>query len=398
MPNLYVSKMTIKRCLSLCMILCTILMIHISAGNNPAHADSTLDNEKQRLQQLQTKINNTRDTIREMESREHSVSLELETVERQYAKISDNLNALKAQANQLQNNLKTITRQRIQQEKKLQQQQNSLANQFRAAYRSGQQQQWRLFLNQTDPAKMARHIIYFQHLNQSRLTQINTVRNLLSKVQSLEENARSITNNLESKYQQIKNKQHTLENTRNKRLTLLTQIRGEINDKKTHLSQLLKHEKQLQQLISEISESIEDLDLAVINKQPFSKLKGKLPWPLKTWASFRRRITNSKPQGLIIKTAEGSEVRAVAHGRVVFSDWMPGYGLLIIIDHGANYLSLYANNQNLKTSVGDTVNAGETIALAGTSGGQSEPALYFEIRKRKRQENPIRWLAKANKK
>jgi len=363
----------------------------------PALADSGLSDEKQRLQQLQAKINQTKASIRKMESREHSVALKLETIERNYAEITKTLDNLTTQANHLQKKLNAIITQKNQQTLQLQIQQNNLANQFRSAYRSGRRQQWRLLLSQTDPSALARHMVYFHHLNQTRLNQINTVRTLLTTIESLEAKTLSIKQALESKRQSIQREQRTLEQTRSKRSRLLDEIREKIQEQKNNLSTLIKHEKQLQRLVNEISHSIKELDLAIVNKQPFYKLKGKLPWPVKTWSSFQRRVINNRAQGLLIKTSEGADVSAVARGRVVFSDWMPGYGLLIIIEHGSNYLSLYANNQNLKTVVGQKVSAGEVIALAGASGGRAESALYFEIRKKKRQENPLRWLVRQTR-
>lgn len=387
--------MTIAKC---SLHLSTLLLVCFSIACLQASADPHLPDEKRRLQKLHTKITNAKNKIRKMESREHSVAAELEAIEQNYAQITRSLDSLKIKISQLQYKLEKIILQKAKQEKALSLQHKNLANQLRAAYRSGRQQQWRLLLSQTDPSKIARHMAYYRHLNQARLTQINTVRDLLTTIESLEADSIAIKNKLTNKHKQVKEKQKTIKQTKTKRTLLLSQIKDQLKNQKHNLSKLVKNEKQLQKLINQINQSIDDLDLAVINKQAFVKLKGKLPWPVNTYSSIQRRVINHTKQGLIIHTAEGVPVRSVAHGRVVFSDWMPGYGLLVIIDHGSSYLTLYAHNQNIKKEVGQQVNAGEIIASAGASGGRSEPAVYFEIRKRKRQENPLHWLSKRNKK
>ena len=383
----------VKHCVQLSvLLLISLCILGIQANANPGQPD-----EQTRLRQLRIKINKTKQSIRKMEAREHTNALELEDIEQKYAKTSGNLGLLSTQINQLQTKLKKIGTQKNQQEKTLESRQNTLANQLRASYRSGRQQQWRLLLSQANPSKMARHMVYYRHLNQARLSQINDITNLLTEIQEAQANTIAVKDDLVKTQHQIETEQQTLAVTRKKRGVILSKLQDEIKDQKNSLSALLKHEKQLQRLITQISQAVEELDLNVINKQAFSRLKGKLPWPVKTYSSYQRRKINNQAQGLIIKTTEGTQVRSVASGRIVFSDWMPGYGLLIIIDHGSSYLTLYAHNQSLKTALGNKVNAGEIIASAGTSGGRLETALYFEIRKRKQQENPLRWLTKSRK-
>ena len=374
-----------------------ILLVILLTGFSQARADSSLPAEKQRLTVLRAKINKTRHQIRDMESTESTANHELEIIERDYAKSTKNLDVLTSQRQELEEKLRTIARLKTKQENSLVEKRNHLENQVREAYLSGRQHQWRLFLGQSDPSKIARHMVYYSRLNEQRLSQIESVTELLSDIKSLETNTLSVNKSLTKKFQEIENEQSLLKKTKQKRTVLLANLRTKINQQKSSLSLLVKNAQKLERLIKEISRSIDDLDLAVINKQPFPKLKGKLPWPVQRFSSYKRRITNNQAQGLTIKTREGTQVHAVAKGRIVFSDWMPGYGLLIIIDHGSNYLSLYANNQSLKTSLGSSVNAGEVIASAGSSGGKSVPALYFEIRNRKRQQNPLRWLTKQGK-
>lgn len=136
-----------------------------------------------------------------------------------------------------------------------------------------------------------------------------------------------------------------------------------------------------------------------VSNRPFKELKGKLPWPtqgkiIKQFGSAR--ATNKvRWQGLMIASDEGAPVHAVHHGRVVFADYLRGHGLLLIIDHGDSFLSLYAHNQMLYKEIGDWVSAGEEIATVGQSGGQDQAGLYFELRHQGKPTNPNSWLKKS---
>lgn len=127
--------------------------------------------------------------------------------------------------------------------------------------------------------------------------------------------------------------------------------------------------------------------------QPFRHLKAKLAWPVKgkILKKFGSRRVDSQWNGVLIRAKEGTQVKAIATGRVIFSDWLKGYGLLLIVQHDKNYMSLYAYNQSLYKSKGDWVSAGDVLATVGKSGGRSKPALYFEIRKKNKPVNPAKW-------
>ena len=151
--------------------------------------------------------------------------------------------------------------------------------------------------------------------------------------------------------------------------------------------------KRLQNILSEVSRFLEDIPLPS-QSISFEGLKGKLPWPVRGRVLRNYgtpRISNRLDwEGILIEASAGTPVKAVHHGRVVFSDYLRGHGLLIIVDHGAGYMTLYAHNQALYKEIGEWVNAGETIASVGNTGGRQEAALYFELRL-----NPRRWLAVA---
>ena len=156
-----------------------------------------------------------------------------------------------------------------------------------------------------------------------------------------------------------------------------------------------KDRAELEQLLAAVEQTIANIDIPTDYK-PFGSLKGQLPWPVSGKPSNRfgnrRNNTTMRWQGLAISASEGSRVEAIHYGRIVFADWLRGSGLLVIIDHGDGYMSLYAHNQTLLRDVGEWVSAETPISTVGDSGGLSKPALYFEIREKGKPVNPAHWF------
>ena len=141
-----------------------------------------------------------------------------------------------------------------------------------------------------------------------------------------------------------------------------------------------------------------DIPKQLSGAEPFASMRGRLAWPLagKIVTAFGAADESGRrSSGLLVAAKTGTAVHAVSHGRVVFADWLRGYGLMIIVDHGDGYLSLYGCNETLLKDVGDWVNAGETIATSGASGGQKTPGLYFELRTKGQPVDPRAWLREA---
>ena len=196
---------------------------------------------------------------------------------------------------------------------------------------------------------------------------------------------------------------------------MLAKINTRFTSKKQQLVQFKQNEKTLKTLLLSLQDIVMEIPLreeSPIKKQPstqkriplkrvsrkaFARLKGKLPWPVKgkLIKNFGDKRSDSQWAGVLIKAKEGRDIKAIAHGRVVYADWLRGYGLLTIIDHGKGYMTLYAFNQSLYKSLGDNVDAGTIIASVGSSGGQAEAGLYFGVRKKGRSVNPIKWCRKV---
>ncbi|NOZ36592.1 MAG: peptidoglycan DD-metalloendopeptidase family protein [Gammaproteobacteria bacterium] len=270
-----------------------------------------------------------------------------------------------------------------------------MSRQIRSAFMIGRQEYLKLILNQQDPALFGRTLVYYNYFNQARSEQIAQVQVALEKIEKLSARIR-----LESKkLRQIRVKQQAekkaQEKTYRARALVLARLNRKIKNKSQQLTQMSANEKRLQHLLQAINQAMPDIFAEVDKQKPFAAYRGKLMWPvrgkLKRLFGKRRRAGKLKWNGDMIMAAKGREVHAISHGRVAYADWLRGYGLLLIIDHGDGYMSLYGHNQSLYMETGDWVDANEVIGEVGDSGGQQRSGLYFEIRYKGKPTNPGRW-------
>jgi septal ring factor EnvC (AmiA/AmiB activator) len=179
---------------------------------------------------------------------------------------------------------------------------------------------------------------------------------------------------------------------------LLAALEREIGAKDRRLKALVEDEARLQRVLATLRRALADLPRGFDAEKPFPTQRGHLPWPasgsVKAAFGARRGVGELKWNGILIAAPEGRAVHAVHRGRVAFADWLRGFGLLMIVDHGDGYMSLYGHNQHLLKEVGEWVEAGEAVASVGASGGRAESGLYFEIRHDGRPVDPVRWLAR----
>ncbi|HIL92053.1 MAG TPA: peptidase M23 [Cycloclasticus sp.] len=268
-----------------------------------------------------------------------------------------------------------------------------LAEQLRSAYLMGKQQRVKMLLNQQQPDRMSRVMQYYDYFNQARLDSVKRLESDIQQLSSAEDKLVGEQRELASfvSAKQLEN-QNLLASKKQRKFVLLT-LRQQIKTSSQQLAELKANEKHLTNLLASISQAINDIPVVNQQNKPFHRLKGKMHWPIK--GKIRKRFGSAKKSGrydgVVISASEGTSIRSISHGRVVYADWLRGYGLLIIVDHGSNYMSLYAFNEGLYKEVGDWVGVGETIATVGVSGGQRQAGLYFSIRKNGKPVNPIHW-------
>lgn len=359
-----------------------------------AFASAGEKEDRKKLQQLGKDILKLEQTI-EGDSKEHrQLSNELKKSElaaadlnKQIRQIEQTLTSLDGELDNLKNRQATL-----QQSRKDQQQ--LIASQISAAYRLGNEESIKLLLNQEDPERVSRALKYYDYFLQARAEKIafylQTIEELHTVEQGIAERQASLAENRASLTEQ----QQKLEENRRGRGEVLARLDRQIADSQQSLVRLKTERKRLEAVLKALEQSLARLSPSS-NTEPFAKRKGKLPWPVRGQLSQYFGATRTADitwNGWLLKAKEGTDVQAIHHGRIVFSDYLRGHGLLVIVDHGDGYMSLYAHNQVLLKVTGDWIQAGEPIAKVGNSGGQRDHALYFEIRHNGRPTNPKYWL------
>ncbi|MFI3222706.1 MAG: peptidoglycan DD-metalloendopeptidase family protein [Methylococcaceae bacterium] len=279
-----------------------------------------------------------------------------------------------------------------------------LVGHFRAAYLMGQEQRLKLILNQQDPAIFARIMVYFNCINKERLKNLSNKEIAVKLLGQLDQQKKTETELLQKILEQKKSEQALLDQDRKQRHALLAKIKQDYSSNEHQLSQLQENEISLKNLMSSLPITDEELavnvgqnkERAQINsefKGDLSTLKGSLSWPIKgrLAQTFGSPRADSHWDGVLIEANEGTEIKAVMEGKVVYAEWLKGYGMLLIIDHGHGLMTLYAFNQSLYKHTGEWVESGDVIATVGQSGGRNQAGLYFGIRQNGTPVDPLEW-------
>ena len=271
-----------------------------------------------------------------------------------------------------------------------------LAAQVRSAYTSGQQERMKLLLNQHDPATLGRLMTYYRYLSEFRGENIDAVNSHIRELSDLREQAAAEEIRLGGLARARTADLSELKTAQEKRQGLLTTLQIKIAQEGSEIERLAAQEQDLARLIAELTTILSDYPIT--SEEPFSDLKGRLTWPIagSLLHDFGqpRASGHLKWHGVVLAAPRGREIRAVYHGRVIFADWLVGMGLLVIVDHGEGYMTLYGYNETTLKIVGDWVAPGDVIATVGDSGGQSRSGLYFEIRKGTKTLNPRSWVSR----
>jgi septal ring factor EnvC (AmiA/AmiB activator) len=283
-----------------------------------------------------------------------------------------------------------------QREAELEIESRELASQVRAAYMSGSQERAKLLLNQRDPATLGRLIMYYRYLNDYRSGNIDVVTAYIRELVDLRSKVAAEEARLVKIAEQRYDELTQLNAAQEKRRDLLVSVQGRMVNEGREIEQLEAQERDLSQLLAELFSILSDYPIS--SESPFSEHKGRLTWPVAGTLLHdfgQPRVTDRlKWNGVVLAAPRGHEVRSVYHGRVVFSDWLVGLGLLVIVEHGEGYMTLYGYNETTLKTTGDWVAPGDVIATVGDSGGQARTALYFEIRRGTRPLNPRTWFTR----
>jgi murein hydrolase activator len=281
-------------------------------------------------------------------------------------------------------------------EAQLDQNRDALAGQLRAAYAIGRQEPLKLLLNQEDPARAGRMFVYYSYFGHARAGQIRLIADDVTRLSQLEGELEAQDQKLAELEKAQRAQLDELEQARERRSVVLANLEATSHTRAQNLERLRSQQSGLEKLVRELRTAMERFP--VEGNDAFTRLRGKLAWPVsgRLIARFgEARAGGVHWDGVLVETERGAPVKAVCQGRVIYADWLPGLGLLAIVDHGDGYMSLYGHNERLYKAAGEQVAAGDTIAAAGDSGGSARPELYFEIRKSGKPVDPRPWFKAA---
>lgn len=352
---------------------------------------STVLQTQNKLKQLDAQINSLQKTLNSAHDKRGILNKELSETEKQIGEGIRKLRSIQEDIKNKENKITDLQKQVNQLNQQLITQQQLLANHVRARYQMGEYQSLKLLLNQDDPNKVSRILTYYQYIVKSRQLLIEKIDKTRARLSESKENLREELNANRQLKTELTKHQEQLQQNKSYHTTLIQSLNHEIQDKQNRLREVRKNKENLARLLKSLAQqSITQKDNPFHEtSSPFSQMRKKLPRPVQSQSRSLRKMN----QGVTFFAEEGAVVTAVYPGKVVFSDWLKGYGLLIIIDHGQGFMTLYAHNQSLFKSKGQYVRQNEQIASVGHSGGIKQNGLYFEIRLRGKAIPPLNWLS-----
>ena len=351
--------------------------------------------KEQELAEVRERISELKKSMDRAAEKSDRVTAELQELEIAIAQQRTRIREIERDREYTANKKAALDRELAEREAHLDAESTALAAQVRTAYMSGSQEKIKLLLNQRDPATLGRLMAYYRYLNDYRAENIEAVFEQIRKLDELRaqiaaEEAR-LTSLAQARYDELSR----LNNSQEKRQSLLASLQQRMADEGREVERLAAQERDLTRLIAELTSILSDYPIS--SEQPFRELRGQLTWPVagRLIHDFGQpRAGGIRWNGVVLAAPRGREVRAVYHGRVAFADWLAGMGLLVIVDHGDGYMTLYGYNETILKDTGDWVAPGDAIATIGDSGGQAQPGLYFEVRRGTSPENPRRWVTR----
>lgn len=345
---------------------------------------------QQQIERVQKEMKKLRSWLKDVKSQKSDVEKSLENQEKSIQELIEKIDKIQMDIKKGDKQLGALKRQQQELKLSIQKQNEQIAAQLRAVYRSGEQKSIKLLLNGTTPEESMRLVHYNRYFSNARQSLINGFSTEVNELDLVEKSIRSQRAQLARDETVLHGEKQKLMDEGVKRKRLLAQIDADLQQGTKKTERLKQDENQLKELLKKLEEALADIEL-LDEGMNFAELKGKLVPPL----SNVRVITETGKVnlgGVSLRAFAGEEVKAVYHGRVIFSEWLRGFGFLVILDHGGGYMSLYGYNQSLLKEVGEWVRTNDVIATAGSSGGRSETSLFFAIRHNGAPLKPLDWI------
>ncbi|NNM59231.1 MAG: peptidoglycan DD-metalloendopeptidase family protein [Legionellales bacterium] len=374
--------------------LISLILLFTLCTSMDVQARSESNDMNRQLKTVDSQIDSVQKTLSQNQVDQNKLEKELQSLEITIGELSQSLGQINKQIELQKTKLVLLQQQQLIYQQQLTTEQNAFASQIRSAYFMGQQNYLKLLLNQENPVDITRNMTYFQYLNHHRLALIAGLNTTLSQLASNQTKIEQQTQSLEYLRHQQDQQKKQLVRGQQARVRLLARLSQQINTNTQQLKALEGNKKNLQHLIETLRREASQ-SVAPSMPVPFAQMRGHLPWPThgSVIMHYNTPIEGSdlNSNGVIIKAPEGQNVYAIYPGRVMFAGWLKGFGLLMIIDHGGGYMSLYGRNQSLFKKVGQDINAGDLVAQVGDTGGYNQSGLYFEIRYDGQPVNPEQW-------
>lgn len=391
-----------NRCYGILVVLPLLLIL-----SGAAPAATTAADAKEELRELRGKIEGLQQRLADAEESRTEAADALKESEHAISDANRSLRELAQRSREIHQRLAELRAESRHGEEQLKSQQALFARVLYQQYLGGQAEPLRLLLNRDDPNRIARQMHYFGYISRARADLIGELRAGVARLQQLAHETEQQAIELAAiATEQVAQKQR-LEQEKRARAQVLARIAREVQKQRHEISTFRRNENRLTRLIEQLGRIIARTPAAprLRNERvpdgsgdgnPFERLKGRLSLPVRGELGNRFGSPRSEGgllwKGLFIAARSGEEVQAIAAGRVVFADWLRGFGNLLIIDHGGAYMSLYGNNETLYKRVGDEIRGGEAIATVGNSGGNTDSGLYFEMRHQGKPLDPLTWV------
>ena len=351
------------------------------------------------LKAVQARIRSATEAVQDDVAKRDSVAAQLRDADRALAAARRRFDDVRARRAASEQRRAELAMSRTRAQRGLEAERGALAAQLRSAYMSGPQEQLRVLLNSGEPATVGRMLVYYEYLGRARTARLGEIREQVTRLEELDEALAAETARLADFEEERHREAAALDTARAARALALSGLQARIATHGTELKELRANAAALEDLLARLRAALAEFDSEELQGTPgrrrsFGELRGRLPWP--AHGRLLARYGDARPGGLkwtgmLLGTRPAGEVRAAYYGRVIYADWLPGLGLLAILDHGGGYLSLYAHNDRIFKEIGDRVRPGEVIA-ASSAAAAGRPELYFEIRQGARPLDPRPWL------
>ncbi|MFI8621723.1 MAG: peptidoglycan DD-metalloendopeptidase family protein [Marinomonas sp.] len=370
-------------------VFCVVLLL-LSSVSWAAGEPKTPQEAKQQIQALQQDLKKLNAWLKDTKSQRSDVEKELEGKEKAIQGLLNKIQNLKDSLKKGEKQLGQLKQQQQTLQLSIQKQNEQIAAQLRAVYRSGKQEGIKLLLNGSDTATSMRLLQYNRYFSTARQSLINGYANEVNDLNLVEKSLRQKRAQQAQEEASLIEQRNQLSQEKTARRALLAKLDKDLAKGNQRSQRLAQNQQDLKEMLKRLEEALADVKLPD-QDVPFSSQKGKLVSPLR---KLVRLPTDGKVNlgGVTLEAKEGTQVHAIFNGRVVFADWLRGFGFLMIIDHGDGYMSLYGYNQSLLKEVGEWVNSNDVVATVGSSGGRSDAALFFAIRHNGAPLTPLSWV------